>query len=106
MKNHRRGRRQKRMAAATVFSDIKKIRIDWRGLGAPIAGGPLLGRNDWRGLGAPIAGGPFFFFPEKKKGRQRPTLARAGPALPLAMRRLTSVFGMGTGISASLWPPA
>ena len=43
---------------------------------------------------------------DKKKSRRRPTLARAGPALPSAMRRLTSVFGMGTGMAASLWPPA
>ena len=52
--------------------------------------------------------GPLFLFRtgEKKKGRRRPTLARAGPALPSAMRRLTSVFGMGTGMTASLWPPA
>ena len=42
----------------------------------------------------------------KEKSRRRPTLARAGPALPSAKRRLTSVFGMGTGIAASLWPPA
>ena len=42
----------------------------------------------------------------QKKSRRRPTLARAGPALPSAMRRLTSVFGMGTGMAASLWPPA
>ena len=42
----------------------------------------------------------------KKKNRRRPTLARASPALPLAMRRLTSVFGMGTGMAASLWSPA
>ena len=42
----------------------------------------------------------------KQKSRRRPTLARAGPALPSAMGRLTSVFGMGTGISAPLWPPA
>ena len=43
---------------------------------------------------------------DKKRSRRRPTLARAGPALPSAKRRLTSVFGMGTGIAASLWPPA
>ncbi len=42
----------------------------------------------------------------EKESRRRPTLARAGPALPSAKRRLTSVFGMGTGIAASLWPPA
>ena len=42
----------------------------------------------------------------KKRSRRRPTLARAGPALPSAKRRLTSVFGMGTGMAASLWPPA
>ena len=41
-----------------------------------------------------------------KKGRRRPTLAWAGPTLPSAMKPLTSVFGMGTGITASLWPPA
>ena len=42
----------------------------------------------------------------KKKSRQRPTLARASPALPSAMEPLTSVFGMGTGVTAPLWPPA
>ena len=53
------------------------------------------------------AAGPFSFrFRGKKKGRRRPTLARAGPALPSAMGRLTSVFGMGTGMTASPWPPA
>ena len=36
----------------------------------------------------------------EKESRRRPTLARAGPALPSAKRRLTSVFGMGTGIAA------
>ena len=44
--------------------------------------------------------------PKTKKSRRRPTLARAGPALPSAKRPLTSVFGMGTGMTASLWPPA
>ena len=54
-----------------------------------------------------MAGGPFFLFAcEKKKGRRRPTLARPSDALPSAMGPLTSVFGMGTGISAPLWPPA
>ena len=43
---------------------------------------------------------------EIRKGRRRPTLARAGPALPSAMGRLTAVFGMGTGMTAPLWPPA
>ena len=42
----------------------------------------------------------------KGKGRRRPTLARASPALPSAMGPLTSVFGMGTGMTAPLWPPA
>ena len=42
----------------------------------------------------------------EKESRRRPTLARAGPALPSAKRRLTAVFGMGTGMAASLWPPA
>ena len=41
-----------------------------------------------------------------KKSRQRPTLARASPALPSAMEPLTSVFGMGTGMTTPLWPPA
>ena len=50
----------------------------------------------------------FFSFParEKKNGRRRPTLARPGDALPSAKGPLTAVFGMGTGISAPLWPPA
>ena len=42
----------------------------------------------------------------KRKSRRRPTLARASPALPSAKGPLTSVFGMGTGIAAPLWPPA
>ena len=42
----------------------------------------------------------------KIKSRRRPTLARASPALPSAKGPLTSVFGMGTGIAAPLWPPA
>ena len=41
-----------------------------------------------------------------KKSRRRPTLTRASPALPSAMERLTSVFGMGTGVTTPLWPPA
>ena len=41
-----------------------------------------------------------------KKSRRRPTLAWAGPTLPSAKERLTSVFGKGTGISTPLWPPA
>ena len=42
----------------------------------------------------------------EKKSRRRPTLARASPALPSAMEPLTSVFGMGTGMTTPLWPPA
>ena len=42
----------------------------------------------------------------KRKSRRRPTLARASPALPSAMEHLTSVFGMGTGVTTPLWPPA
>ena len=52
---------------------------------------------------------PFFYFslPRKiKKSRRRPTLARASPALPSAMGPLTSVFGMGTGVTTPLWSPA
>ena len=41
-----------------------------------------------------------------KKSRRRPTLAWAGPTLPSAKGRLTAVFGMGTGMTAPLWPPA
>ncbi|MBQ0032134.1 MAG: hypothetical protein KBT68_04955, partial [bacterium] len=37
--------------------------------------------------------------PDNKKSRRRPTLARASPALPSAMEPLTSVFGMGTGMT-------
>ena len=43
---------------------------------------------------------------KNEKSRRRPTLARAGPALPSAMERLTSVFGMGTGMAAPPWSPA
>ena len=45
-------------------------------------------------------------FSVKKKSRRRPTLARASPALPSAKEPLTSVFGMGTGVTTPLWPPA
>ena len=31
---------------------------------------------------------------------------RASPAVPSAQRGLTAVFGMGTGVSPALWPPA
>ena len=31
---------------------------------------------------------------------------RAAPAVPSAQRGLTAVFGMGTGVSPALWPPA
>ena len=36
---------------------------------------------------------------------QRPTLAGPIVRLPLALRRFTSVFGMGTGGSTALWSP-
>ena len=45
-------------------------------------------------------------FSVKEKSRRRPTLARASPALPSAKEPLTSVFGMGTGVTTPLWPPA
>jgi hypothetical protein len=35
----------------------------------------------------------------------RPTLAGGNPQLPSALRSLTSVFGMGTGVTFSLSPP-
>ena len=41
-----------------------------------------------------------------KKSWRRPTLARPGDALPSAMEPLTSVFGMGTGMTAPPWSPA
>ena len=41
----------------------------------------------------------------KRKSRRRATLPRANPAVPSPMRPFTSVFGMGTGVSSSLWPP-
>ena len=36
---------------------------------------------------------------------QRPTLTGGNPQLPSALRSLTSVFGMGTGVTFSLSPP-
>ena len=36
---------------------------------------------------------------------QRPTLAGGSPQLPLALKSLTTVFGMGTGVTSSLSPP-
>ena len=48
----------------------------------------------------------YFLLRENKKSRRRPTLARASPALPSAMESLTSVFGMGTGMTSPLWSPA
>ena len=39
------------------------------------------------------------------KSRRRATLPRANPAVPSPMRPFTSVFGMGTGVSSSPWPP-
>jgi hypothetical protein len=37
--------------------------------------------------------------------RQRPALTRGSPSLPSALKNLTSVFGMGTGVASSLSPP-
>ncbi len=37
--------------------------------------------------------------------RQRPILTGGDPQLLSALKRLTSVFGMGTGVTASLSPP-
>ena len=36
---------------------------------------------------------------------RRPTLTKGNPSLQSALRSLTSVFGMGTGVSFSLSPP-
>ena len=46
------------------------------------------------------------FLKKYKKSWRRPTLARPGDALPSAMEPLTSVFGMGTGMTAPPWSPA
>ncbi len=37
--------------------------------------------------------------------RRRPTLTGGSPQLPLALKSLTSVFGMGTGVTSSLSSP-
>ena len=36
---------------------------------------------------------------------RRPTLTGGSPQLPSALKSLTSVFGMGTGVTSSLSPP-
>ncbi len=36
---------------------------------------------------------------------QRPTLTGGSPQLPSAQKSLTSVFGMGTGVTSLLSPP-
>ena len=41
----------------------------------------------------------------KKKGPGGYLLSRGKTAVPSAWRGLTSVFGMGTGMAPSLWPP-
>ena len=41
----------------------------------------------------------------KEKTWQRPTLPPPDEAVPSARKGLTSVFGMGTGVSPSLWSP-
>ena len=40
-----------------------------------------------------------------KTARQRPTLTGGNPQLPSALKSLTSVFGMGTGMTSLLSPP-
>ena len=37
--------------------------------------------------------------------RQRPTLTKGNPSLQSALRSLTSVFGMGTGVTFLPLPP-
>ena len=37
--------------------------------------------------------------------RRRPTLTGEPPPLPSALKSLTTVFGMGTGVTSSLSPP-
>ena len=43
--------------------------------------------------------------PQRKDARRCPTLTRGSPALPSAMHRFTSEFGMGSGGANALWPP-
>ena len=60
--------------------------------------------------------GIFYLFSYKKRAAsiaalflfawQRPTLARDKPSLPSALKSLTSVFGMGTGVTSSPLPPS
>ncbi len=47
------------------------------------------------------------FNPTKDKFNawRRPTLAGAKPQLPWALESLTTVFGMGTGVTSPLLPP-
>jgi hypothetical protein len=40
-----------------------------------------------------------------KESRQRATLPRLYAAVPSPLRSLTAVFGMGTGVTSSLWSP-
>ena len=42
---------------------------------------------------------------DKKKEPGGDLLSRGRAAVPSARGRFTSVFGMGTGIAALLWPP-
>ena len=37
--------------------------------------------------------------------RRRATLPRRADAVPSPQQGLTSVFGMGTGVTPALWPP-
>ena len=54
---------------------------------------------------------PYALLHEANKGLydwiawQRPTLTGTKSQLPLALKSLTSVFGMGTGVTSSLSPP-
>jgi hypothetical protein len=41
----------------------------------------------------------------KKIAWQRPTLTGGSPQLPSAQKSLTTVFGMGTGVTSLLSPP-
>ena len=90
-------------ARAEMFPGRGKPRERARGGGvrrdAPSSGAVRRKKKEGRPHGRPLGG-------EKEKSRRRPTLARARPALPSAKRPLTSVFGMGTGMATSLWPPA
>ena len=67
-----------------------------RGVHSP---GPSRGRKKRGGARADARA------PPENKFRRRATLPRATPAVPSPLRPFTAVFGMGTGVTFSPWPP-